>query len=186
MNLLEKDLIFFGVSKKNASIYLEHLNKYLPQFNIDVKKRFICFMANVLHETMNLHYVEETASGSAYEFRKDLGNTISGYGVKYKGRGLGQLTGYSNYVSFQEFLSHIKEMEGIDVIKNPKELLKPDIAVLSACFFWKINNLEKYSDVDKFYEVCAIWNTGKTKPKKVNGLAERERYYNLLTKWANQ
>jgi putative chitinase len=43
---------------------------------------------SVAHESAELRYCEEIASGSAYEGRVDLGNTEPGNGVRFKGRGL--------------------------------------------------------------------------------------------------
>ena len=55
------------------------------------------FLAQLAHESGQLRYMEEIASGSAYEGRRDLGNTQPGDGVRFKGRGPIQLTGRSNY-----------------------------------------------------------------------------------------
>lgn len=52
---------------------------------------------------------------------KRLGNTVSGDGVKYHGRGFCQLTGRANYQSFSDLL-------GIDLVSNPDLALQPDIA----------------------------------------------------------
>jgi putative chitinase len=55
------------------------------------------FLAQIGHESGYLQYVQELASGKAYEGRADLGNTSPGDGVRYKGRGLIQITGKRNY-----------------------------------------------------------------------------------------
>jgi len=70
------------------------------------------------HESDNFNTLEEYASGAAYEGRGDLGNTQSGDGVRFKGRGYVQLTGRVNYERYSEIL-------GIDLIANP-ELLSQD------------------------------------------------------------
>jgi putative chitinase len=54
--------------------YLPWLNEGMMIFNINTKARITTFLAQVCHESGNLHYAEEIASGSAYERRADLGN----------------------------------------------------------------------------------------------------------------
>lgn len=80
-------------------------------------------LATAQHESDGFKTLEEYADGSAYEGRSDLGNTNSGDGVKYKGRGFVQLTGRVNYDKYSKIV-------GKDLINNP-ELLQQD-AGLSA------------------------------------------------------
>lgn len=54
--------------------YLSPLNKAMEEFEINTTLRIAAFIAQITHESGSLHYVEEIASGSAYEFREDLGN----------------------------------------------------------------------------------------------------------------
>lgn len=65
--------------------------------------------------------MEEFASGRAYEGRRDLGNTQSGDGVRFKGRGYVQITGRRNYEDWSRRL-------GIDLVSNPELASRPDIA----------------------------------------------------------
>ncbi len=87
------------------------------------------FIAQIAHESGELTYVQEIASGKAYEGRKDLGNTQPGDGIRYKGRGLIQLTGRANYEKYGQLM-------GLDLINNPELLEEPEFAALSAAYFW--------------------------------------------------
>ncbi len=63
---------------------------------INTPLRRVHFFAQIGHESKELIYSEEIASGRAYEGRFDLGNTQPGDGVRFKGRGLIQITGRAN------------------------------------------------------------------------------------------
>src|SRR5688500_9056933 len=77
---------------------LPALQRAMSRFNIDESKlREAHFMAQVLHESGGFQFKRELASGRAYEGRRDLGNTRSGDGPRYKGRGWIQVTGRANY-----------------------------------------------------------------------------------------
>jgi putative chitinase len=121
-------------TEKNRLKYIDWLNYFMPIYKIDTEKRVAAFIAQIGHESGQLRYIEELASGSAYEGRKDLGNTQAGDGIKFKGRGLIQITGRFNYEELSKDL-------GEDFVKNPSLLSTPKYAVQSACWFWKRNKL---------------------------------------------
>jgi putative chitinase len=110
------------------------LNYFMPKYSIDSDKEVAAFIAQIGHESGYLRYSEEIASGKAYEGRRDLGNIYAGDGMKYKGRGLIQITGRYNYAQLSKDL-------GEDFIKNPELLSTPKYAVQSACWFWNKNKL---------------------------------------------
>lgn len=72
----------------------------------------------------------ENASGSAYEGRRDLGNTSPGDGVKYRGRGLVQITGKGNYQRFSK-------LTGTDLVADPDQATRPDIALFTMVYGMK-------------------------------------------------
>lgn len=121
-------------SEVNRNKYIEWLNYFMPKYDIDTDKEIAAFIAQIGHESGQLRYVEEIASGAAYEGRKDLGNTQKGDGKRYKGRGLIQITGRYNYTQLSKDL-------GEDFVKNPELLSTPKYAVQSACWFWNKNKL---------------------------------------------
>ena len=82
---------------KRAPLYAVPLSDAMAEYGIDTPARQAGFLAQIAHESGSLVYVEEIASGAAYEGRADLGNTEPGDGERYKGRGILQITGRANY-----------------------------------------------------------------------------------------
>ncbi|MGQ4647907.1 LysM peptidoglycan-binding domain-containing protein [Lyngbya aestuarii] len=78
-------------------------------------------LATTEHESLLGRWMEELASGSQYEGRKDLGNIYPGDGRRFKGRGYVQITGRSNYQDWSNRL-------GIDLVANPEKASEPEIA----------------------------------------------------------
>nr|WP_286202492.1 glycoside hydrolase family 19 protein [Comamonas sp. JC664] len=136
----------------------------MAEANITTPKRKAAFLAQLAHESGQLRYMEEIASGAAYEGRRDLGNTQPGDGVRYKGRGPIQLTGRANYRAAGRAL-------GIDLEGNPQRAKDPDVAFRIAGWYWSSRNLNTYADAGNFREVTRRINGG------YNGLADREMYY---------
>lgn len=57
------------------------------KFGISNNLRLAHFLSQCAHESGSFKWVFEFASGTAYEGRKDLGNTEPGDGVRFKGLG---------------------------------------------------------------------------------------------------
>ena len=123
-------------TEANRQKYVQYFNKYLPKYGITTNSQLAAFFAQIGHESAHLNYNKEIASGAAYEYRKDLGNIYPGDGVKFKGRGLIQITGRSNYTAAAKAL-------GIDCINHPELLEQPEWAVKSACWWWENKGLNE-------------------------------------------
>jgi putative chitinase len=155
--------------EKKLELFVSPLNKTCQRFKINSKARLTAFLAQIGHESAGLNYVEELASGKAYEGRKDLGNIFSGDGVRFKGKGLIQVTGRHNVTKLSKYFN-------IDFVKNPNLLTEPKWASLSAGWFWDSRNLNKYADQNtlvSFKQITKLINGG------YNGLTDRINYWNL-------
>jgi predicted chitinase len=139
---------------------VDALNRILPKYGIDNYLRICAFFGNCGIETDYFKTTIEYASGTDYEGRKDLGNTRAGDGKRFKGRGLSQTTGRDNYEALQEAIG---DELGIDVVKNPELLAEIDVAVESACVFWRDHDLNSYADKGDFRSLSGIVNRGKAK-----------------------
>ncbi|MGI0484980.1 peptidoglycan-binding protein [Pantanalinema rosaneae CENA516] len=78
-------------------------------------------LATAEHESRLGLWMEEFASGWEYEGSWDLGNTESGDGPRFKGRGFVQLTGRKNYVTWSDRLK-------MDLVRYPERVMQPEIA----------------------------------------------------------
>lgn len=150
-------------ARKRVDKYLPYFNELSEKYHIDTKLRWAHFLAQIAHESGELRYTKELASGKAYEGRKDLGNTKQGDGVKYKGRGFIQLTGRSNYSKFQSYSIQ-------PVLEKPELLEEPELCVDVTMWFWETHGLNELADKDNLKAIRKRINGG------YNGLAECEKY----------
>jgi surface antigen/predicted chitinase len=135
-------------------------------------------LATAQHESHLGQWMEELASGEAYEGRTDLGNTQPGDGVRYKGRGYVQITGRLNYTYWFEQL-------GIDLVNQPELASEPEIAaqilvegMRDGTFTGKgLSDYISGSNID-FYNARRIVN-GTDDASEIAQMAER--YYNVLS-----
>jgi putative chitinase len=153
MKITEEQLkvILPNSTSANRVKYLPILNKYWDMFEVNTKDRQAAFLAQIGHESGQFRYSEEIASGKAYEGRKDLGNIQPGDGVKYKGRGLIQVTGRTNYTIFNKWLHDNKYLStDSSIIENPEIVsTNPEIAVLSTFWYWDKHKLNELADLPK-------------------------------------
>lgn len=165
LQLLTRDEVLYimPLAQQRVDKFLPYINQYAPVYGVTTTLRMAHFLAQIAHESGQLQYVQEIASGKAYEGRKDLGNTVKGDGVKYKGRGLIQITGKANYKAVSKAL-------GVDFLAHPEKLEEPQFAVASALWYWQSHGCNELADQNDSVEVTRRINGG------TNGLNERLKY----------
>ena len=151
-----------------AGVFVPLLNTAMVRYQIIGQKRIAAFIAQIGHESGQFKYVKEiwgpTAAQARYEGRKDLGNTVAGDGSKYRGRGLIQITGRTNYMACGDGL-------GLDLIKPPELLEEPQHGCMSAAWFWATRDLNTLADAGQFDKITRRINGGQ------NGAADRQALY---------
>lgn len=155
---------------KNVDVLLPFLLGGMQAYQIDTTLRENHFLAQIAHESGEFRYLKEIASGRAYEGRMDLGNNQQGDGIRFKGRGLIQITGRTNY-------AHLSRDLGMDFLAQPVLLETPEYACLSAAWFWNSKNLNVWADKDDFLTITKRINGG------TNGLEDRQMYLERAIKY---
>lgn len=174
VSLEELQKLMPHLNSGRAQRYAPLLCAAMEEFDICSKRRRCAFLAQLAHESAELRYMEEIASGQDYEGRADLGNTHPGDGRRYKGRGPIQLTGRANYRRFGQIL-------GLDLEGHPELAAIAEHGFRIAALFWKLGGLNELadgltlqnwpSDYQVFRLITRRINGG------VNGLKERWDYY---------
>jgi predicted chitinase len=131
--------IFPNCPSSKREVYLPLLVAAMREAKITTRKRAAAFLAQLGHESLDFKYMEEIASGAAYEGRKDLGNLRAGDGRRFKGRGPIQITGRLNYTSCGIAL-------GLKLDTDPELLNLPENAFRASAWFWSYNKLNIYAD----------------------------------------
>lgn len=160
-----------GAGPERAAELALAANVHFPAYGImDNTLRLAHFMAQLVHESGSFRYMEEIASGAAYEGRADLGNTQAGDGKRYKGRGPIQLTGRANYRTFGRRI-------GIDLENHPEIAAIPSIGLHIALEYWADRNLNTMADADDVVTITRRINGG------TNGLDDRKAHLKKIKGW---
>lgn len=179
--------------------YYGPLVKAMDRFEINNKRRIAAFLANLAHESGSLRLVEENLNYSArrlmqvfprhfrgrnvwaynyhpemianvvYSSRMGNGDSRSGDGWRYRGRGFIQLTGKANYEAAGKAL-------GVDLVKDPDWVKTPDGAALTAAWFWHSHGLNELADADNLRGITLKINGG------LNGQDERLAFYRKISR----
>lgn len=189
--------------------WYDSLAKFLPDYEIDNKRRVAAFIAQCsvesgqfirLRENLNYRWdrlrvvfpkyfatdaiaqnyaakpnKQEAIANRVYGGRMGNGPESSGDGWRYCGRGLIQLTGKDNYTAFANSID-------MDLAEVPEYLESFDGAIHSACWYWDINNLNRWVDANDFDGLCDSINIGR-KTQRVgdaHGYQERLNEYNKI------
>ncbi len=153
-------------ARKRAEVFLVPLNEAMHEFHINSPIRRAAFLAQIAVESGELRYVEEIASGAAYEGRTDLGNTQPGDGKKFKGRGPIQITGRANTRACSLALYGDERL-----LDTPELLEQPEDGCRAAGWFWMTRGLNMLADDGDFERITRRINGG------TNGAAERRAYH---------
>lgn len=153
----------------NINKHITPLNAAMRKYKINTRLRQAHFLAQVAKESDAFKTAREYASGAAYEGRADLGNTQKGDGVRFRGRGLIQLTGRKVYTDYGQYV-------GKDFTTDTTKVLLEEepAAADSAGWFWLIfkkgKDINARADRDDVAAVTRAVNGGS------NGLADRHTY----------
>jgi putative chitinase len=198
-NLLDTSLITPGaprLSRYDAEKWMPSINRAMQDANITTPDQQAAFLAQIDEESGELEMVNELPWGlpraqwndeqaardyfnSKYAYVNGNGNVTSGDGYNYRGRGILQITGKSNYMAVSG------ELYGDDrLVKNPDLLTQPDIAGAAVAAYWNENNLNRFMPPghpvtpQQFQDLGSTINTGHPGDLP-NNAAERVKYWEL-------
>lgn len=145
--------------------FVKSFNDNCDKFGISTPMRAAHYIAQVAHETGQLKWLEELASGAQYEGRKDLGNTQKGDGKRFKGRGYLQTTGRANYQAY----ANSGFCNG-DLMAHPEWLAQQPGCQKSSMYYWYKKKINQWADKDDCRAVTKAINGG------YNHYAERAQF----------
>ena len=106
----------------------------------------------------------EKIANVIYAGRMSNGDTASGDGYRFRGRGVVQLTGRDNYTQFGKSVGMSPE-QVIDYVTTKKGALE------SACWYWNSRNLNAVCDANDIVKMTKLVNGGTI------GLEDRRKHY---------
>ena len=167
----------------HADQWVLAIQSTLPDYNIDTIPRLASWLGQTSHESggyralrENLNYTasglvkifpryfrdvdpdyfahnQEKIANRVYASRMGNGDEASGDGFMFRGRGLIQTTGRSNYQAFADSINE-------DIADIPAFLETFEGAVQSACWFWEANNLNDLADKGDYITMTKRINGG--------------------------
>src|SRR5262245_49311510 len=108
MPLTEQSLVAAGCAPAAAKDHFPHVVNAMLAQDINTAARGRYFLSQALHECGCLKWMQEIWGPNQwqrnYEGNSKLGNTHTGDGFKFRGRGPFMLTGRNNYIAYGERL----------------------------------------------------------------------------------
>lgn len=186
-NLSQQTLMGLLPHTVDATTWFQALSNCLPAYQITTRNRVAAFLSQIFVESSkftilqeNLNYsahnltivfpnffdvkkskeVEhnpETIANIVYANKMGNGNIRSGDGWNFRGRGLIQISGRYMYNQCSQELFGDNRL-----IQYPNQLLLPESAVLSSCWFWSKHNLNQLADVSDMTAITKKVTGGST------------------------
>lgn len=150
----------FRILEENLNYSEKALNSVFSRYFGNPPKRRAADYARNPKMIANYVYQDEFRSAAGA-----LGNTNPGDGWKFRGRGLKQLTGRSNYTAFGKTVNMTAE-DAADYVSSRAGALE------SACWFWKAANCNRFADSGDIVGMSRAINGGTI------GLADRQNRWN--------
>jgi len=153
----------FRAVSENLNYSADGLNKIFPKYFKNAGRDATQYARN-----------PEKIANVVYASRMANGDTASGDGWKFRGRGYIQLTGRANYTKFDKMVT--------ESILDTPDLVATKYPLMSAAFFFDLNNL--WSICDRGADDATVTSVTKRVNGSTIGLANRikhfKEYYNLL------
>lgn len=154
-------------------VYEENLNYSAQRMTVVWAKRF-----PTVESAMPYAHNARSLAMKVYGNRKDLGNISDEDGFTFRGSGIIQMTGRSNFVNFGKWME--SKFGIVNSPENWAELVRTsdEYSLHSACWIFSIaKKLNDEAERDEMKEIVKKINGGYT------GYAERLRYYELAKKY---
>ena len=147
----------FSVLSENLNYSADALNKLFGKYFIKAGR-----------DSTPYHRKPEMIANVIYANRMGNGDTASGEGYKFRGRGPIQLTGKDNYWKFANDF-----FEDPETVMDDPDLVTDDVptSLYSALWFWNKNNLNKFADAGDIKGMTKVINGGYI------GLEDRIKHY---------
>lgn len=147
----------------------ESLNFTVLEENLNYKaatleKLFSKYFSKAGRNAAEYEKKPEKIANVIYASRMGNGDTASGDGYKFRGRGIIQLTGRDNYTNFGKSIGKTPD----EVIEYLKTL---DGALESACWYWNSRKLNDACDANDIVKMTKLVNGGTI------GLDDRKKHY---------
>ncbi len=186
MNGLTAEVLHRIMPRARApALFADPLAAAMAEFETNTPARQAMFLANLAHESGEFRYMEELASGDAYENNADLQNNLpeakawapdGRAGPWFKGHGPMQITGYKNHKKYSLILFG----DETTLLKYPLLLREPLHGCRSAAAFVREEGCLAAADMNNFLLYCQIINMPPAlhgSKRLPNGWVDRFAYY---------
>tara|TARA_B100000035_G_scaffold312881_1_gene325304 strand:+ start:334 stop:1167 length:834 start_codon:yes stop_codon:yes gene_type:complete len=143
----------FRVIKENLNYSAKALDAIFPKY-----------FKRAGRDAQQYHRQPEKIANVIYANRMNNGDTASGDGWKFRGRGIIQLTGRYNYTQFAKSINSGLRAT-VEYLSTKKGALE------SACWYWSTNGLNKHADNQDILMMTKRINGGTI------GLEDRKKHY---------